>query len=258
MRPPQRASARRLARGAAFVALVAACTDIPTGADKVLSVELGGLASPAVVVGDTLRDTTGAAAPLRPMAFNFRGDTVAGAAFRFRAVDRGVTVDSVLGYVVGDSVRATAARIAATLGNLQAFIPVFVSLRPDTVVAAKEGDTLRYSLTDTTKNTSSALSVIVRHSLTAKDSTVNGWLVSFAVTYPADSAFVRLVDDRGIASHVDTTDASGSAGRRIKMNPARLGAINDSVVVLASAKYRGANVRGSPVRLVLVLRPAIL
>jgi hypothetical protein len=239
-----------------LMSVIGACTDIPTDADKILSIEVGELPFPSVVVGDTLRDTTGVAAPLSPLAFNFQGEPVLSPPFRFRAVDRGVTVDSVRGFVVGDSVRVTPARVVATLGSLQAFIPIIVTLRPDTVVAAHARDTLLYSLTDTTKNKSDPMSVTVRHSLTATDSAVNGWLVSFAVLYPDDTAFVRLVDERGAPSSIDTTDASGIAGRRIRMDAAHLRAINDSVVVIASVKYRGAHIRGSPIRMVLELRPA--
>jgi len=57
------------------------------------------------------------------------------------------------------------------------------------------------------------------------------------------------------ASRVDTTDASGIAARRIRLNPAKLTALTDSIIVNASVKYRGANIRGSPVRLVLKVKP---
>jgi hypothetical protein len=247
-----------LETGAALViSTIGACTDIPTGDDTVLSIEVGALPFPSVVVGDSLRDTTGVAAPLAPVAFNFQGEQVATPPFRFRAVDRGVTVDSVRGFIIGDSVRATPARVAAVLGNLQAFVPVIVTWRPDTVITSQARDTLLYSVTDTTKNKSDPLTVSVRNFFSASaDSAVKGWLVSFAILSPSDTAFVRLVNDAFVASHVDTTDASGAAGRRIRMDVSRLSAVNDSVVVIASVKYRGAPVRGSPLRLVLELRPA--
>jgi hypothetical protein len=251
-----RASALLRTGTALVLSAVGACTDIPTDADEVLSIELSALPFPSVVVGDTLRDTTGVASPLNPIAYNFQGQPVPAPPFRFRAIDRGVTVDSVRGFVVGDSTRATPARVAATLGNLQAFIRIIVTLRPDTVFASQSRDTLLYSLTDTTKNRSEPLNVSVRHRGAAADSAVNGWLVSFAILTPLDTAFVRLVNDGGISSQIDTTDASGVAGRRIRMDVARIRAVNDSVVVIASVKHRGINVHGSPVRMVLELRPA--
>jgi hypothetical protein len=255
VRPIRRTSVWLPAGVGLLLSATAACSKVPTDADEVLSIEVGALPFPSVVVGDTLRDTSGVAAPLAPTAFNFQGNPVTAPSFRFRAVDRGLSVDSVRGLVFGDSVRDTPARVMVSVGNLQAFIPIIVTRRPDTVVATQARDTLLYSLTDTTKNRSAPLSVVVRHSLTATDSTVNGWLVTFSIVSPVDTAFVRLVDDRGVSSRADTTDASGTASRQIRMDVTRIRSVNDSVVVLATAKYRGAQVRGSPVRIVMELRP---
>src|SRR5215218_5660175 len=94
--------------------ILAACTELPSGADDLLSFEFRPLPSTAVVVGDTLRDSTGLVTPIRVIAFNYNGDTVAAPAVIFRAVDRGIRVDSVTGVVIGDSVR-TGARILAVL-----------------------------------------------------------------------------------------------------------------------------------------------
>jgi hypothetical protein len=64
-----------------------------------------------------------------------------------------------------------------------------------------------------------------------------------------------LVNDAGKASVVDTTDATGIAGRMIRVHPLLLTSTVDSIVVNATAKYRGVQVNGSPVRLVLLLKP---
>jgi hypothetical protein len=79
--------------------------------------------------------------------------------------------------------------------------------------------------------------------------------VGFAVVSPTDTLLARLVNESGAASRVDTTDANGIASRRIRLNPAKLTALTDSIIVNASVKYRGANIRGSPVRLVLKVKP---
>ncbi|HEY4955370.1 MAG TPA: hypothetical protein VII02_10835, partial [Gemmatimonadaceae bacterium] len=141
-----------------------------------------------------------------------------------------------------------------SIGGLQAIRTLEVTLRPDSVVAVNGRDSLLYSLVDTTKNFSPALSVKVLHSLTG-DSAVTSWLVGFAVVSPADTLLATLVNEGGNASRSDTTDASGVASRRIRLNPARLTALTDSIIVSATVKYRGANVRGSPVRLVLKVKP---
>jgi hypothetical protein len=54
---------------------------------------------------------------------------------------------------------------------------------------------------------------------------------------------------------MDTTDASGIAGRRVRISVTKLTAQVDSVIVQASVRHRGQHVRGSPMRLVLKLKP---
>ena len=238
----------------AGIGLATACTKIPTDASAVLSLALDSLPAPAVVLGDTLRDSTGRAAPIRATAYNFQGTVISNAPLTFAALDRGVTIDKVTGFAIGDSLRQTPARILISLGSLQAIRTLDVTLRPDTVRAVNGRDSLQYSLTDTTKNFSPALSLKVLHSLVA-DSVVKSYVVGFAVVSPADTLLARLVNDAGGPSRTDTTDAGGIASRRIRLNPARLVALTDSIIVNASVKYRGAHIRGSPVRMVLKVKP---
>lgn len=245
----------RVALAAVAVVVVAACTDIPTSDSAVLAISVDPLPAPAVVLGDTLRDSTGRATALHAKVYNFKGNVISTAALRFQALDRGVKVDSVTGFVVGDSVRSTPVRIVVSVGNLQAIQTLLVTLRPDTVFAVNGRDSLLYALLDSTKNVSNALSVRVLHSLTSADSAVNSYLVSFAVVSPVDTLLAKLVDDAGAASRVDTTDDSGTASRKIRLSPIRLTALRDSIIVNATVKYRGAQVRGSPVRLVLIVKP---
>lgn len=233
-----------------------ACTDISGGSTSVLSMQFDSLPAPSVVVGDTLRDTTGAV--VRPVvhAFNFQGEEIIPTPVFFLSPDSGVTVDSVTGIVVGDSLRSTPARIVATVGTLQAIQFVDVTLRPDLVQAVNALDSLQYSLLDTTLNVSPLLQVRVAHGVAPNDSTVKSYIVSFAIVAQSDPQLGELVNDAGKASVVDTTDASGMAGRKIRLHPAFLRSPVDSIVVNATAKYRGVQVNGSPVRLVLLLKPA--
>jgi hypothetical protein len=208
-----------------------------------------------VVLGDSLRDSSGKATALSAKVYNFKGNVISNAPLRFHALDRAVKVDSVTGFVTGDSVRSTGARIVLSIGSLQAIQTLLVTLRPDTVLAVNGRDTLVYALLDSTKNVSNALSVRLLHSLTSADSAVNSYLVSFAIVSPTDTLLAKLVDDAGLASRVDTTDASGTASRKIRLNPIRLTTLRDSIIVNATVKYRGAQIRGSPVRLVLIVKP---
>lgn len=233
-----------------------ACTDIPTSDNAVLSIAVDTLPAPAVVINDTLRDSTGKASPISAKVYNFQGNLVTTANARYHALDRGITVDSITGFVTGDSLRTTPARVVVSVGSLQAIQSLLVTLRPDTVVGVNARDSLAYALLDSTKNVSNALSVQVLHSLTSKDSAVNAYVVSFAIVSTSDTLLAKLVNDAGVASRRDTTDGNGTASRKIRLNPARLQALNDSIIVNATVKYRGAQVRGSPVRLVLKVKPA--
>ncbi len=239
----------------AGLAAFSSCTEIPTSESAVLSLTFDALPTPAVVLGDTLRDTTGRAVPVSATVYNFQGNVVSNPPLRFQALDRGIRVDSVAGFVVGDSIRETPARIAVTVAGLQATKQVEVTLRPDTAIAANARDSLLYSLVDTTKNFSPALAVRVHHSLTSLDSAVKSYIVSFAISSPTDTLLAVLVNEAGKTSRVDTTDANGQVSRRVRLTPARLTALTDSVIVNATVKYRGAQVRGSPVRMVLKVKP---
>jgi hypothetical protein len=236
-----------------FAAL--ACTDVSGSSTSVLSIQFDSLAAPSVVVGDTLRDTTGAVIVPVVHAFNFKGDEITSVAVRFQSPDSGVAVDSITGIVVGDSLRSTPARIVATVGSLQAIQRVDLTLRPDFVAAAHGLDTLSYSLLDTTVNVSSQLTVKLTHGVAPNDSVVKSYIVSFAIVSQSNPGLGQLVNDGGKPSVVDTTDTNGVAGRAIRLHPLFLATEVDSIILNATAKYRGSEVNGSPVRLVLVVRP---
>jgi hypothetical protein len=233
-----------------------ACSDIVSSSASVLSIVFDSLAAPSVVVGDTLRDTTGAV--VRPVVrvFNFKGEEVAQAPVYFLSPDSGITVDSATGIVTADSLRSTPARIVATIGTLQAVQNVDVTLRPDSLAAVNAIDSLHYSAIDTTLNVSPLLQVKLTHGIAPNDSAVKSWIVSFAIVAQSDPKLGELVNDGGLASVVATTDATGIAGRKIRVHPLFITSAVDSIVVNATAKYRGVQVSGSPVRLVLLLKPA--
>lgn len=233
-----------------------ACSDIVTSSASVLSIVFDSLGAPSVVVGDTLRDTTGAV--VRPVVhvFNFKGEEIAQAPVYFLSPDSGITVDSATGIVTADSLRSTPARIVATIGTLQAAQNVNVTLRPDSLQAVNALDSLHYSSLDTTLNVSPQLQVKLTHGIAPNDSAVTSWIVSFAIVAQSDPRLGELVNDGGLASVVDTTDATGIAGRKIRVHPLFITSAVDSIVVNATAKYRGVQVSGSPVRLVLLLKPA--
>lgn len=235
--------------------LLAACTEIPSGANDILSFQFDPLPSPSVVVGDSLRDTLGVVRGITLKAYNFSGTEVPSPPVTFHALDRGIRVDSVTGVVRGDSVRSSA-RVVATLRALSGTVLVAVTQKPDTVRGSNARDSLAYSVVDTA-NISNELSVrVLTYSpASATDSSVGSYLVSFQIISPSDTALARLVTDNGARSSIDTTNAGGVAGRKIRLDVARLTSLVDSVIVQAFVKYRGINVRGSPARLVLKVKP---
>jgi hypothetical protein len=235
---------------------VFACADVSGSSDSVLSIQFDSLAAPSVVVGDTLRDTTGAVILPIVHAFNFKGDEITPIPVRFQSPDSGVVVDSITGSIFGDSLRSTPARIVATVGSLQAIQRVDLTLRPDLIAPVHDRDSLSYSLIDTTRNVSAQLTVKLTHGIAPDDSVVKSYIVSFAIVSQVNPSLGELINDAGKPSLVDTTDVSGVAGRAIRLHPLFLAAPVDSIIVNATAKYRGVEVSGSPVRLVLKLKPA--
>lgn len=231
-----------------------ACIDVSGSSTSVLSIQFDSLAAPSVVVGDTLRDTTGVVIVPVVHAFNFNGEEIASVPVWFQSPDSGVAVDSITGIIVGDSLRSTPARIVATVGTLQAIQRLDVTLRPDLLAAEHGVDSLLYSLLDTTVNVSPLLTVKLTHGV-ANDSVVKSYIVSFAIVGQSDPGPGELVNDAGKPSLVDTTDANGVAGRKIRLHPNLLISVDDSIIVNATAKYRGSQVSGSPVRLVLKVKP---
>jgi hypothetical protein len=234
-----------------------ACGDVSGTSTSVLSIQFDSLAAPSVVVGDTLRDTSGVVIVPVVHAFNFKGDEILSAPVRFLSPDSGVVVDSLTGVVVADSLRSTPARIVATIGGLQAIQKVNVTLKPDSLSAVDGIDSLSYSLFDSTLNVSPALTVKLIHGVAPNDSAVTSYIVSFAIVSQSNPQLGQLVNDAGGPSVVDTTDASGIAGRAIRLHPLFLTSATavDTIKVNATAKYHGVPVKGSPVRLVLIVKP---
>jgi hypothetical protein len=234
------------------------CADISTDPKLVASIALDTIASPSIVANDSLRDTLGVARPLHATVFNIQGTALASVPVRFGTPDSGIVVDSVLGYVVADTVRAKGVRLFAAAGPLQSVTDtIYIVPAPDTVIAVNPVDSLLYSLTDTTANTSNPLQLQVLHRTSATTTVpVRSYLVSYRITYPTDTALAKLVTRDGSKfSAVDTTDPSGTSARRIRLRTLSLTSASDSIVVVAMVRYHGAPVRGAPVRFVLLVKP---
>lgn len=257
-----------LAIGATAIVL-AACFGIEAPPSGIASISPIRPPSPSVVRGDTMRDSTGAVAPLRVYAFSQSGDTLRGLVPRFTALGTALRIvnDS---FVVGDSVRDSV-RVVADLGSTSSPVqappfPIPVTVPPDHI-SAPTGDTTRI---EWTFNPTSIDSLQWCDSLAVTlvgpgDSAVVGFLVDYAVTKPlaargdAASAFVAPVNTR-VPMPRDTTDPAGTARRSVVLNlkqvPAQwlTNALNayfstsdvfkDSVTVDARAQPRGYAIAG--------------
>lgn len=246
------------------VVVISSCTDVSAPADHVAALTFGQLPAPAVVAGDTLRDSLGIVAPLSAVAYNSAGDPIPGAEIQFIALDTGVTIGP-RGTVFANRTSGSV-RIIASSGNLQIrATDLQVTRRPDSVaVSSAATDTVSYVVPDqVTSNSSKALGVKVITNDTTGGLTVSqGWIVSYQAFFrgnaiaPGDTSVVYLVDENRKRSMIDTTSSAGIASRNIRVRPIGITeSATDSVIVIATVNYRGAPVRGSPLRFVVQLRP---
>lgn len=245
-------------------ALAGSCTEVGTSPSTAVAIEFDTLPYPAVVAGDTLRDSLGRVAPLHALAYNSAQQLIPGASIRYIAIDSGITIDG--SGILTAQRRDGSARLVASVNGLQSITKtILVARRPDSaVVTGKLSDTLRYALPDDPAvNVSNAISLKLVTSDTAGGlRTTQGWLVSFRLLYrgqqlsASDTTVASLWSSPGRVSVVDTTGADGSAARTLRVRPTAAGfTAAESLVVMATVLYRGANVRGSPVRFVIHTRP---
>ncbi|HYW29867.1 MAG TPA: hypothetical protein VE869_00075 [Gemmatimonas sp.] len=267
------------AAGVVSLALaVMSCADVGTGPEDVASVEFAPLDVPSVVLGDTLRDATGAIARIGVIVRNAKGDVITGVPVRYLyaefARDSALAIDSVTGLVRALRAAKPATGegnvIAQIGGALQILRPLVVTTRPDSIVAVSTTTPLlNVAATESASNRSEPLQVRVRHVEPASNATpvtvteVNAWTVRFEVVQPANAsndttALAWLVNDNGRASVTDTTDASGTAGRRVRIRASLLpmDTTTSEIRVRATTTYRGRPVTGSPVTLLLNVRRA--
>lgn len=249
---------RRASLIAATCALISGCGDVDTGPNIAASLEFSALPYPAVVAGDTLRDANGVAAPLRALVYNSDNEQILAATVEFTGLESVVTVNPVTGIVVAGSVADTSVRIVASVGGLQA-TPLRLSVvpRPDSIYRSQAIDTLRYSVSDSTQNLSGEIAVKVVNRSGTAELPVRDWIVTFSLQTPSDSSRARIVGANERPSTSDTTSSTGIASRRIRLYPALLASARDSVIVLARARYRGSDLKGSPVRLVVPVQPRV-
>jgi hypothetical protein len=262
--------ARRVAAGASAMLLAAlSCIDFSTDPDALLYLAFDPLPFPSVVAGDTLRDSTGAVALLSATAVNGRGEEIPGAAVRYYAIGDtagALQIDSTVGRVVSSDAKPQSVRVVASVGSLQSTPALLaVTTRPDSLALDTANDTISYSFTDTTLNISDLLRVKVLHNDSSTFwSGVGGWVVRFTLEDASDTVFASVFGENNRVNsaapnglfHIDTTSADGSGARKLRVRPGPpITTPLDSVGIVVEGKYRGQHLRGSPVRIVVYLRP---
>ncbi len=249
----------------AVAALIGACTAVSTSPTTVAAIEFDSLPFPSIVTGDTMRDSLGRASALHAVLFNGTGGIIANPSVQYIAFDTGLTIGA--GGILTAQARNGSVRVIASAGGLQTQPrTVLIARRPDSVlVTGKLVDTIKYVVPDlATTNVSPLLSLkLVTSDTGGGVSTTQGWLVSYQMSYKGK---VLSKTDTTVASiwHksannvsiVDTSGADGTVGRRIRLRPYGLGTDTaGTLTIVATVRYKGVAVRGSPVTFVEYFTP---
>jgi len=261
---------RRIAISLFVVAgLVAvACVDMsaPKGPASISSLLLP---SPSVVVGDTMRDSVGRAAPLRLIAYDSHDVPIPGTDVQFFVTDSAAVGHITNGIVIGD--KQGAIHVIGQVSGVQT-TPVTVPITVAPTVFALTGkiDTLKVpsaGINDTTSKSvgSANIAVVLRG---AGDTASVGFLVKYELakapaTIPSSIPGIFFSDDGTRLSAVDTSDGSG-ASRKLFVRSwllvdqaVRAGTKVDSAVVIVTTSYKGAPVPGSPIRVVIPIKGTV-
>jgi len=233
-------------------------------------VRFEGSAYPSIVADDSLRDSLGALQPLRATGLNYKGDPIEGAGFVFSSPDTVLRV-----YETGDvfatrrKTDASPARVFATAGKLQS-VPdsLLIVQRADSMKAVKQVDTITFDPAIGAASGPDSLRFAVFGDTAAGQpkAPVPGWLVSFQLRYhgttisPSDTSYAFTFETTGSGNNtvrvqrlVDTTNASGAAGRRVFVRT--LSQPEDTIFLIATMHQRIAN--SAPIRdsALIVIRP---
>jgi len=255
-----------------LAAFVGACVEAGTDPEVATSIEIDTIPFPSIVAGDSLRGDDGVVISIPVQAFNSRNELLPQAPITFIVADTGtgLSIDAA-GRVYADPALAPdtlphgPVRIVAQVGQLQSIArTLFITSRPDSLAAitpAVDTVTQPNGTTAVFFSDTAAVRLLTVQPEGATDS-VGFWLVRFQLTDAqagqVDTAYARLVGTGDSRTETDTTNQAGVAARRVRINisgyPA--GAESDTLLISASAQYRGQPVAGSPVQFMLVVRPS--
>ena len=251
----------------ACAVVAVACIDMsaPQGA---ASISLLQLPSPSVVKGDTMRDSLGKVAPVTVTSYNVQGEPIPDIPFETFVLDTLQRAHFTLTHLlIGDRLgNVTVVGQASGVQTLTVNVPVTV--RPTTLLLGPKqpDDTLRAPLGADSASSigSKQLSTLVKG---AGDTTVQGIIVHYRITrsLPSSSSTIPsvVITDASLKPmSADTTNEQGVASKRQVTVFTRLltGPVlqqPDSVVVEATASYKGALLTGAPLKIVIPVKVTI-
>lgn len=249
---------RRLGRVFAATIVATACFDLSTDPDEVVAIEFAEFPWPSIVAGDTLRDSSGAVAPLVVRLFGGDGDVVT-APVEFLTLNPSLRVIGGDLLVADDTATGQVGLFASTTGIQSVVRQIEVVAAPDSMAADVSVVPLEWIVPDDPgTNVSQPIGARV---LSASGAGVRSWIVTFQleaggrVIPESDTTQIFLMGDTGRPSYADTTDGTGRAARRVRLKIVPGLVPPDSAVITISASYKGAPLKGSPARLVLPLSP---
>jgi hypothetical protein len=253
---------RRALIGAALVA-IAACVELGGPKEGVISISSLKLPYPSVVVGDLMRDSLGNPSPLSVTAFGFDGQPLAGEPTSFFALDTTVTVDAD-GTVHGITRDTVGGRVVGGAGSLQTPPQrIIVTVAPTTASKSPAATTIQFVNTATDTSTNTNWSPPLELTLSGADGVkAQGFVVTYTIVESPDAAepgtpTAYIGNDAARPMPRDTTGTTGVSSRRVILRQiavatdVREGTRTDSVIVLASVKYLGADVPGTPIQFIV-------
>ncbi|HEU4640843.1 MAG TPA: hypothetical protein VFS44_00215 [Gemmatimonadaceae bacterium] len=246
----------RLGLFATALAGALACTKVSTDASAPVAIELRPPPLPSVLVGDVMRDSLGDTARLQAVVFNAKTDTIPDAPVTFLALDTTgkITVDQATGIVFGRDTGNAA--VVAVISGLQSPLDTITVVDTPTTFLPVDvpPETLRVSFTG--RDTLQPLRVRLLHISGTDTVPVRRWAVRYTFLHPAgfdnaDSLKPQLVNAARRPALLDTTDATGSTSRSLRI-AALAQAFADSVVVEATpVGPPGTPVAGQTIRFAL-------
>ncbi|HEY6828655.1 MAG TPA: hypothetical protein VI259_17470 [Gemmatimonadaceae bacterium] len=260
---------RRITAGLlACAAIAVACVDMsaPKGAASISPLQLP---SPFVVRGDTMRDSAGNVAPVTVTSYTAEGVPIADFPFETFVLDTMLRAHFTLAHLlIGDKL-GTVTTVGQASGVQTLTVNVPVTVQPTKLLLGKTPDTL-FAPLGSDSATSVGHSILTTIVKGVGDTAVQGVIVRYRITRTLASSSpttpsVYLSDFGGKPMNADTTDASGNANKRQVTVFTRLltdqalisGQKIDTVVVEATASYKGSPLSGSPLTILVPVKVSI-